>query len=102
MPRRGQYGEGRIKLTDGLYLRNSQWQTGTQNLGSNAAKPEPQIDLTTFFQWIELQPITTHAGLLELIANSLYRHKHYPALADKIKSVAKDLLALTRHEDEPQ
>jgi hypothetical protein len=92
--------------TDGFYFspRNTQWQTGTQGSEAAPEKSEstPEIDLSTFALWIDPQPIATHAGLLELIANSLYRHKHYPTLADKIKSVAKDLLALTRHEDEPQ
>lgn len=84
-------------MTDGLYLRNSQWQTGTQDQGSSAATPEPQIDLTTFSQWIELQPISTHAGLLELIGNDLYR-RHYLTMGGEVKSAARDLLTLSRYQ----
>ena len=87
-------------MTDGLYLRNSQFQTEIQD---DVATPEPQIDLTTFSQWIELQPITTHAGLLELIGNDLYRRRRWPTIAAECKHVARDLRALakyTSHESE--
>lgn len=33
--------------------------------------------LNSFALWIELQPISTHAGLLELIGNDLYRYNLY-------------------------
>ena len=80
-------------MTDGLYLRNSQWQTGTQE---GEATPEPQIDLSTFALWIELQPILTHAGLLELIGNDLYR-RSWPTLAAECKRTARDLRALAKY-----
>ena len=57
---------------------------------------KPQIDLTTFAQWIELQPIATHAGLLELIGNDLYR-RHYPTIAAECKGVVRDLRALAKY-----
>ena len=83
-------------MTDGLYFypRNSQWQTGTQE---GEATPEPQIDLTTFSQWIELQPtISTYSGLLELIGNDLYR-RSWPTLAAECKRTARDLRALAKY-----
>ena len=58
---------------------------------------EPIIDLTTFAQWIELQPIAVHVGLLELIGNDIYRRKQWPTIAGEIKHAARDLRALSRH-----
>ena len=89
-------------MTDGLYFypRNSQWQIETQDPGSSAATPEPQIDLTTFAQWIELQPtISTHAGLLELIGNDLYR-RSWPTSAGECKRAASDLRILAKYKKE--
>lgn len=88
-------------MTDGFYFypRNTQWQTETQK---GEATPEPQIDLSTFAQWIELQPISTHAGLLELIGNDLYR-RHWPTIAAECKGIVRDLRALAKfsaHESE--
>lgn len=60
---------------------------------------EEQIDLTTFSQWIELQPVSTHIGLLELIANDLYRRRNYPTLAGEIKRSATDLRAMVRRHE---
>ena len=86
-------------MTDGPYLLGSQFQTEIQD---DVATPEPQIDLTTFAQWIELQPISTHAGLLELIGNDLYR-RHWPTIAAECKNVVRDLRTLAKfsaHESE--
>ena len=80
-------------MTNGLYLRNSQFQTETQD---DVETPEPQIDLSTFAQWIELQPISTHAGLLELIGNDLYR-RHWPTIAAECKNVVRDLRTLAKY-----
>lgn len=51
------------------------------------------IPLTTFSSRIELQPISTHITLLELIANDLYRRRDYPMIAGEIKQAGKDLRA---------
>ena len=59
--------------------------------------PPDAIDLTTFAQWIELQPIAVHVGLLELIGNDIYRRKQWPTIAGEIKHAARDLRALSRH-----
>ena len=86
-------------MTNGLYLRNSQFQTETQD---DVETPEPQIDLSTFAQWIAIQPISTHAGLLELIGNDLYR-RHWPTIAAECKNVVRDLRTLAKfsaHESE--
>lgn len=57
---------------------------------------KPQIDLTTFAQWIELQPIATHAGLLELIGNDLYR-RQWPTSAEECKRAASILRVLVKY-----
>ena len=72
-------------MTDGLYI--------------DTAVPEPQIDLSTFAQWIELQPISTHAGLLELIGNDLYR-RSWPTSAGECKRAASDLRILAKYKKE--
>ena len=81
-------------MKDSLYFypRNTKWQTETQG---GEAPLGPQIDLSTFAQWIELQPISTHAGLLELIGNDLYR-RHWPTIAAECKRTARDLRALAK------
>ena len=82
-------------MKDSLYFypRNTKWQTETQG---GEAPLGPQIDLSTFAQWIELQPISTHAGLLELIGNDLYR-RSWPTLAAECKRTARDLRALAKY-----
>ena len=87
-------------MTDGLYFNDEPLR------GPGSTCPEtqlqinteqPQIDLSTFAQWIELQPtISTHAGLLELIGNDLYR-RHYPTIAAECKGVVRDLRALAKY-----
>ena len=86
-------------MTDGFYFypRNTQWQTETQG---GEAPLGPQIDLSTFAQWIELQPtISTHAGLLELIGNDLYR-RSWPTSAGECKRAASDLRILAKYKKE--
>jgi len=56
--------------------------------------------LETFAQWIALQPASIHAGLLDCIANDLYRRRNYQTLAGEIKYAARDLRALSRHGEE--
>lgn len=83
-------------MTDGLYIDTTtggipavrEWE------GSGALAGEP-VDLTTFAQWIELQPISTHIGPLELIANEMYR-RHHGMQAGEIKGIVKDLRAMVR------
>lgn len=64
------------------------------NLCFNCGAIEPP-NLTTFAQWIELQPIAVHVGLLDLIGNDLYR-RHWPTIAGEIKAVVRDLWAMDR------
>lgn len=51
---------------------------------------EPPIDLTTFSQWIEIQPVETIVGILDLLGNDLYR-RHWPTYADQCKSLAQNM-----------
>lgn len=107
-------------------IANSQWRSGTQpeaivnwppieedtmTDGPSLASPRiiisdsPAVsippDLTTFAQWIDLQPISVHVGLLELIGNDLYRRQQWPTIAGEVKHVARELSALSRHEKQP-
>lgn len=70
-------------MTDGGYLdtRGIRYASGPV-VGT---KEDPsQIDLTAFSQWIELQPVSTHVGLLESIANDFYRRRDYPTIAGEL------------------
>lgn len=51
---------------------------------------EPIIDLTTFMLWIELQPLSTVTGMLEIIGNTLYRHGRFTE-GNEIKHVVTEL-----------
>lgn len=53
----------------------------------------PEIALHNFAAWIELQPIQTLAGLLELISNDLYRRGEWSAGND-VKDVTRELRGL--------
>lgn len=89
-------------MTDGLYIDTRQipyssGQVLTPAHGSDVVAPPDAIDLDTFSMQIENSPtIFTHASLLELIANDLYRRRNYPTIAGAIKHAAKDLQAMAR------
>ena len=55
---------------------------------------EPEIDLTTFSQWLDLNPPTTAtiAGMLELLGNALYRAGRF-AEGSEVKHIATELRA---------
>lgn len=55
-------------------------------------------DLTTFAQWLQLQPVSVHAGLLEEIARDLYRRKQWPYIAGEVKALARTLMAFAQWE----
>ena len=109
-------------------IANSQWQSGTQPAAivnwppieeedtmtdgpslttpriiisdSPAVSIPPDVDLTTFAPWLQLQPISTHAGMLEEIAKDLYR-RQWPTIAGEVLRAARELSALSRHEKQP-
>ena len=83
-------------MTDGLYIDPAH---DTVDVSVPPCAP-PVLDLTTFAQWIAVQQISAHIGLLDEIGNDLYR-RHWPTAASDVKRVAKDLHTLTRH-GEPQ
>lgn len=66
-------------MTDGLYLTTEQ-----QELDA------PPICLNNFAAWIDLQPLSTYAGMLELMGNALYRQGRY-AEGSEVKHVAQQL-----------
>lgn len=60
-------------------------------------KTTSPIDLTAYAQWIELQPLSTLTGILDVSANDLYR-RHWSTYGAQVKQVVRDLLALSRHQ----
>ena len=57
--------------------------------------PVATIDLSTFTQWIELQPVSTDVSLLYGLAADVAR-KGWGSVAFEIRRAANDLKALTR------
>ena len=53
---------------------------------------DPEIDLTTFAQWLDLNPPTTAtiAGMLELLGNALYRRGQFSA-GSEVKHIVTEL-----------
>lgn len=55
-------------------------------------------DLTTFVQWLELQPTFTCLALLYALAFELANNRDYQGPAYEIRRATDDLKALSRHE----
>ena len=98
-------------MTDGFRLANTQWQTGT-NDGTTMSEPtieemtdradrivgvEMVPDLSTFTEWLKLQPISTRVSLLHALANDLFA-EGWGGVGYEIRKAAEDLHTLTRHE----
>lgn len=59
---------------------------------------EPQIDLTTYAQWIELQPVSTLAGMIDLIGAELYR-RHWWIYGAECKRLAKEIWTTLKYNE---
>lgn len=57
---------------------------------SDTSSPAPSIDLTTYAQRIELQPVSTLANMIDLIGADLYR-RHWPTYGAECRQLAKDI-----------
>lgn len=53
---------------------------------------EATLDLSNYASWIELQPITTLAGMLDVTANELYRRGRYRE-GNELKYIVTELRA---------
>ena len=89
-------------MTDGLYFNDESLR------GPGSTCPEtqlqinteqPQIDLSTFALWIELQPVEVSIDLLYRIAADLAANKGWPGVSYEVRRAADDLRTLTRHRE---
>lgn len=58
--------------------------------------PDGTQDLTTFYQWLPLQPVSTEVALLYALAADLAR-RGWGGVGYEVRRQADDLKVLTRH-----
>lgn len=78
-------------MTDGLYLSPCQEQPTQAD--------ERHIDLTTYAQWIELQPVSTLANMIDLIGAELYRRR-WSAYGAECRQLAKEIRTTIKYHTE--
>lgn len=64
---------------------------------SDTSIPAPSIDLTNFAHWLELnQPVSTLAGMIDLIGSELYR-RHWPTYGAECRLLASQLRTTVKY-----